>query len=146
MATSHVNRVRGWKVGFCDSLGYVRSLLWFLTVLSRAVAIPGRYAPGLYAFNGVSVEVGEGLYEHAKLPELPEKEEALLCLLDCRIYVVSPGQVIGYRHSEELDALHHLNLNSVDVDGGMFSSLLSEVYDQFFSFADVERQIVFIAP
>eukprot|EP00061_Rhincodon_typus_P004206 g22002.t1 len=48
--------------------------------------------------------------------------------------------------TEELDALHPLNFSSVDVDGGMFSSFLSEVNDQFFSFADVEGQIVFIAP
>eukprot|EP00061_Rhincodon_typus_P000133 g10609.t1 len=68
------------------------------------------------------------------------------CASLTRIYVESPGQVIGYRHSEELDAVHYLNLSSVDVDGGGFSSFLSEVDDQFFSFADVERQIVFIAP
>eukprot|EP00061_Rhincodon_typus_P010993 g35678.t1 len=55
-----------------------------------------------------------------------EEEEALLCLLDCRIHVGSPGQVVGYRHSEELDAVNPLNLSSVDVDGDVFSSFLSE--------------------
>eukprot|EP00061_Rhincodon_typus_P005284 g24596.t1 len=110
-------------------------------VLGRAVAIPGRYAPGQYAFYGTSVVAGEGPHGHAKFSEPPEEEEALLCLLDCRIYVGSPGQVVGYRHSEELDALYPLNLSSVDVDGGMFSSYLSEVDDQFFSFANIERQI-----
>eukprot|EP00061_Rhincodon_typus_P018584 g47806.t1 len=37
-------------------------------------------------------------------------------------------------------------VSSVDVDGSVFSSLLSEVNDQFFHSADVQRQIVFIAP
>eukprot|EP00061_Rhincodon_typus_P001732 g15607.t1 len=102
--------------------------------LGRAVAMPDRYAPGQYAFNGACVEVGEGSYGHAKFLELPEEKEALLCLLDCCIYVGSPEQVIRYHHSEELDVLHPLNLSSDDVDGGVFSSFLSEVSDQFFSF------------
>eukprot|EP00061_Rhincodon_typus_P012024 g37474.t1 len=101
--------------------------------LGKAVAIPGRYAPGQFAFNSASVEVDEGPYGHAKFPELPEEEEALLCLLDHRIYMGSPaGQVVGYHHSLELDAFNLLNLYSVDVDGGVFSSFLSEVNDQFF--------------
>eukprot|EP00061_Rhincodon_typus_P006176 g26530.t1 len=50
----------------------------------------------------------------------------------------SPGQVVGYRHSEELDALHSLKLSSVDADGGVFSYFLPEVNDQFFSFPDIE--------
>eukprot|EP00061_Rhincodon_typus_P011098 g35873.t1 len=79
-------------------------------VLGRTVAIPNRYAPKQY------VEVGEGPYGQAKYPEVREEEEALLCLLDCCIYVGSPGQVVGYHHSKELDALHPLNLSSVDVD------------------------------
>eukprot|EP00061_Rhincodon_typus_P004738 g23313.t1 len=74
------------------------------------------------------------------------KKEVLLCLLDCRIDMESPGQVVGYRHSEVFDALHSLKLRSVGVDGGVFSSFLSEIDDQFFSFADLERQIVFITP
>eukprot|EP00061_Rhincodon_typus_P017937 g46877.t1 len=107
-------------------------------VLSRAVAIPRQYA-----FSGASVEVCEGPYGHAKFPEPPEEEEAFLCLLDCRIYVGSPGKIIDYHHSEELDTVHPFNLSPVDVDGCMFS-FLSEVDDQFFSCANIERQIVFI--
>eukprot|EP00061_Rhincodon_typus_P011042 g35770.t1 len=106
-------------------------------VLGRAVAVLGHYVPGQYAFNGAAVEVGEGPCGHAKFPELPEEEQALLCLLDCRVYMGSPGQVVGYRHSEELDALHPLKLSSADVGWGVFS-FLSEVNDQFFSFANVE--------
>eukprot|EP00061_Rhincodon_typus_P016869 g45308.t1 len=86
----------------------------------------GRNVSRQYAFNGEPVEVGEGPYGHAKFPELPEEEEALLCLLDCRIYLGSPRQVISYCHTGELDALHSLNLSSIDVDGGVFSSFLSE--------------------
>eukprot|EP00061_Rhincodon_typus_P002557 g17880.t1 len=108
-------------------------------VLGRAVTIPGHYAPRKYAFYGASVEVGEGPYGRTKFPEPPEEEEALLCLLDCRINVESPGQVVSYRHSEGLDGLHLLNLSSINVDGGVFSSFLSEVDDQFFSFADRDR-------
>eukprot|EP00061_Rhincodon_typus_P004624 g23030.t1 len=111
-------------------------------VLGRAVAIPSCYVPGHYALSGASVDVGEGLYGHAKFPEQPEEEEALLCRLDCLIYVGKAGQVVGYCQSEERDALHPLNLSSIDVDGGVFS-FLSEVDDQFFGFANVERQIVF---
>eukprot|EP00061_Rhincodon_typus_P007302 g28875.t1 len=62
-----------------------------------------------------NIEVGEGPDGHAKFPEPPEEEEASLCLLDCRIYMERPGQVVGYRHSEELDDLHSFNLNFVDV-------------------------------
>eukprot|EP00061_Rhincodon_typus_P018278 g47384.t1 len=50
--------------------------------------------------------------------EMPPEEEEVLCLFDCRIYVGSPEQVVGYRHSEELDAVNPLNHSSVDVDGG----------------------------
>eukprot|EP00061_Rhincodon_typus_P016056 g44072.t1 len=89
----------------------------FLMVLGRAVAVLGQYVPGQYAFNGASVESSEGPHGHAKFPELHKEEEALLCLLECRTYVGSPGQVIGYCHSEELDAFHSLHLSSVNVDG-----------------------------
>eukprot|EP00061_Rhincodon_typus_P007026 g28283.t1 len=47
---------------------------------------------------------------------------------------------VGYCHSNKLDTFHPLNLSSVDVDGGVFSSFLSEVNDEFFSFADIERE------
>eukprot|EP00061_Rhincodon_typus_P008956 g32034.t1 len=39
-----------------------------------------------------------------------------------------------------------LHFRSVDVDGGVFSSFLSEVSDQFFSFANVEGEVVITAP
>eukprot|EP00061_Rhincodon_typus_P003788 g20968.t1 len=74
------------------------------------------------------------------------RKRSVLVPPNCYIYVESPGQVIGYCHSEELDALHPVNLSSIDVDGGVFSSFISKLYDQSFSFPDVERQIVFIAP
>eukprot|EP00061_Rhincodon_typus_P011177 g36010.t1 len=114
-------------------------------VLGRAVAVPGCYAPGQYAFYGASVKVGEGHYGYAEFPEPPEEEEALLCLLDHLIYVGRPGQFVGYRHSKELDTLNPFNLCSIDEDGDGFSSVLSEVSDQFFCFADIERELVIIA-
>eukprot|EP00061_Rhincodon_typus_P014247 g41159.t1 len=107
-----------------------------------AVAVLGYYAIGQYAFYGASVKVGECPYEFA-YTKFPEQEQALLCLLDRCTYMGNPGQVVGYRHSQEPDAF---NPCSVDVHGGVFSSFLSEVNDQFFSFADIEREAVNIAP
>eukprot|EP00061_Rhincodon_typus_P007111 g28455.t1 len=66
------------------------------------------------------------LYGHAKFPELPRKKRRC-----CAFMAVAFKWEVQNR--------------SVDVDGGVFSSLLSEVDNQFFSFANIERQIVFIA-
>eukprot|EP00061_Rhincodon_typus_P006490 g27185.t1 len=99
----------GRKVGFRDGLACAHHLL------GRVVAILGHYVPGQYAFNGASVEVDEGPYGHANLPD----EQEVLCRLDRRIYVGSSGQVVGYRRSKELDALHSLNHSSIDVNGGI---------------------------
>eukprot|EP00061_Rhincodon_typus_P010385 g34628.t1 len=47
----------------------------------------------------------------------------------------SPGQVVSYHHSKELDVVHLANISSIEVDGHVFSSFLSEVKSQFFNFA-----------
>eukprot|EP00061_Rhincodon_typus_P010169 g34250.t1 len=65
------------------------------------------------------------------------------CAFLTHICLESPGQVVGYRQYEELDAPNRLCLRSVDVDRGMFS-FLSEVSDEFFSFAAVERLLLLL--
>eukprot|EP00061_Rhincodon_typus_P002036 g16426.t1 len=113
----------------------------FLMVLGRAVAVPGRYAPRYCAFYGASVKVGEDPYGHAEFRKPTKEEEVFFCLLDLRIYVGSPGEIVGYHHSQEFDIFNPLSLNSIDLGRGVFSSFLSEVNDQFFSFANIEREV-----
>jgi len=70
----------------------------------------------------------------------------LLRLFDYSIGVQRPGQVVRYRHSGEFDALHSLDLRSVDEDRRVLPSGLPEVNDQLvIRFASVEGEIVVVA-
>ena len=56
-------------------------------VVSGAVAIPGGDASSEDALNGTAIEGPEDAGAHAESFQSPEKEEALLRLLHCLVYV-----------------------------------------------------------
>ncbi|CAB1428703.1 unnamed protein product [Pleuronectes platessa] len=60
---------------------------------------------------------------------------------------MGPGQVISDVDPEELEAADSLHRGPVDGEGGVFHSLsLPVVHDQLLRFADVEMEVVVLAP
>ena len=61
--------------------------------------------------------------------------------------MVSPGQVITDVDPEEPEAADSLHSSPVDGEGGVFYSLsLPVVHDQLLRFADIEMEVVVLAP
>ena len=61
--------------------------------------------------------------------------------------MVGPGQVITDVDPKEPEAADSLHRSPVDGEGGVFYSLsLPVVHDQLLCFADVEKQVVVLAP
>eukprot|EP00061_Rhincodon_typus_P016780 g45172.t1 len=63
-------------------------------------------------------------------------------VLSCSVNIDGPGQHVGDRHSQELEALDHLHLSTIDADRVVFSTMLPEVDDQLLRFDDVDGEIV----
>ncbi|CAB1457121.1 unnamed protein product [Pleuronectes platessa] len=98
-----------------------------------AAAIPGGDAASQDALYGAPVEVAENPGVHVELPD--------------GVFVMGPGQVISDVDPEELEAADSLHLGPVDGEGGVFfSSSLPVVHDQLLRFADVEMEVVVLAP
>ena len=61
--------------------------------------------------------------------------------------MVSPGQVLGDVDPKELEAADPLYCCPIDGDGGVsYSLLLPVVHNQLLSFAEVEMEVVVLAP
>lgn len=61
--------------------------------------------------------------------------------------VVDPGQVLTDINPEEAEAADFLHCSPINGDGGMsFSLLLPVVHNQLLCFADVENEVVVLAP
>ncbi len=61
--------------------------------------------------------------------------------------MVSPSQVLADVNPEEPEAADSLHHSPIDGEGGMFFSLsLPVVHDQLLCFADIEMEVVVLAP
>ena len=49
-------------------------------------------------------------------------------------------------YAEELEALHLLHCDTVDVDRGVLPLLFPEVHDQLLYFVDIEREVIILEP
>ena len=112
------------------------------------VSIPNWDAACQQALDGGPVEVCEDAGVHTKFSQSPKKKELLTSFLDRGVCSKCPGYVLSDVHAEEPEAADPLNLSIADVDGGGGSTSLmsSVIHDHLLHFADIEREVVCLAP
>ncbi len=96
-------------------------------VASGAVSKPGGDAAGQDVLHSTGVEGSEDSGARSKLPQPSQEEEALMCLLQHRICVSRPCEILGDVNAEELKAVYSLHRCLFDGDGCVFSALSPEI-------------------
>ena len=107
----------------------------------------GAPVEGQDTLYGAPVEVAEYPGVHVEPPQPAEEEEPLSSFFgDCG-GVKSPCQVLSDVDPEEPEAADSLHRSAIDGDGGVsLSLLLPVIYNQPLGFADVEMEVVILAP
>ncbi len=75
--------------------GSLHDPLQSFAIAAGAVSIPGSDAAGEDALHSAGVEWVEDVGTRSKIPLVPEEKEALLCLLQHRICVSRPCEVLS---------------------------------------------------
>ncbi len=103
-------------------------------VASGAVSKPGGDTASQDALHSAGVEGPEDSGARSKLPQPSQEEDALMCLLQHRICVSRPCEILSDVNAEE----HKGTL--VDGDGCVcvFSALSPEIHHQLLGLVDVE--------
>ncbi len=99
---------------------------------------PGGDTAGQDALHSAGVEGSEDSGARSKLPQPPQEEETLMCLLQHCICVSRPCEILGDVNAEELKAAHPLHRCLVDGDGCVFSALSPVIHHQLLGLVDVE--------
>ena len=76
------------------------------------------------------------------LLQSPQEEETLVSLLDQGGGVEGPREILGDVDTQELKAGDTLNLCPVDLDGGVCSSFLPEVPEEFIEDPQEQMQLI----
>ncbi len=136
-----VDVLEGGKLTSNNVAGSSHNPFQSFTVASGAVSKPGGDAAGQDALHSAGVEGSEA---RSKLPQPPQEEEALMCLLQHCICVSRPCEILCDVNAEELTAVYPLHRCLVDGDGCVFSAFSPEIHHQLLGLVDVEGEVVLL--
>ncbi len=115
--------LEGGKLTSNNVAGSSHNPLQSFAVASGAISKPGGDAAGQDALHSAGVKGPEDSGARSKLPQPPQEEETLMCLLQHCIFVSRPSEILGDVNAEELKAVYPLHRCLVDGDGCVFSAL-----------------------
>ncbi len=133
-----VDVLEGGKLTSNNVAGSSHDPLQSFAVASGAVSKPGGDTAGQDALHIAGVEGSEDAGARSKLPQPPQEEEALMCLLQHCICVSRPCEILSDVNAEELKAAHPLHRCLVDGDGCVYSALSPEIHHQLLGLVDVK--------
>ncbi len=118
-----------------------------LAVLTGAVSIPHWDALSQYTFYGPWIECFQDCWRDPEFPQLLQMVQSLPGFLNLCLNVCSPSQVLRDVYTEVLEAAYPLHRGSTDHKRSVGQQVsLSEVHNQLFSFAHIQRETVVLAP
>ncbi len=118
-----------------------------LAILAGAVSIPHWDALSQYTFYGPCIESFQDCWWDPEFPQLSQMVQSLPGFLDLCLNVCSPSQVLGDVYNEVLEAAYSLHRGPADHKRSVGQQVsLSEVHNQLFSFAHIQRETVVLAP
>ncbi len=100
-----------------------------------------------YTFYGPWIESFQDCWWDPEFPQLSQMVQSLPGFLNLCLNVCSPSQVLGDVYTEVLEAAHPLHRGPTDHKRSVGPQVsLSEVHNQLFSFAHIQRETVVLAP
>ncbi len=90
-----VDVLEGGKLTSNNVAGSSHDPLQSFAIAAGAVSIPGGDTAGQDALHSAGVEWAEDVGTHSKFPQAHKENEALLCLLQLRICVSRPCEVLS---------------------------------------------------
>jgi len=138
-ASCVVDASHGWEMAADDALCCLHHPLEGLVISSGTATKPGTNATREDALDCAHVNVSEGFCRHAKFAESPQKVKPLLGSFYSRVRLPGPGEEIEAGSKQSTSALSMCR-------GGMTPQSLPDVYNHLLSLADVEREVVALAP
>ncbi len=141
-----VDVLEGGKLTSKNVAGSSHDPLQSPAVASGAVSKPGSDTAGQDALHSAGVEGSEDSGARSKLPQPPQEEETLMCLLQHCICVSRPCEILGDVNAEELKAVYPLHRCLVDGDVCVFSALSPVIHHQLLGLVDVEGEVVLLTP
>ncbi len=118
-----------------------------LAILTGAVSIPHWDTLSQYTFYGPWIESFQDCWWDPEFPQLSQMVQSLPGFLNLCLNGCSPTQVLGDVYTEVLEAAYSLHRGPPDHKRGVGQQVsLSEVHNQLFSFAHIQRETVVLAP
>ncbi len=115
--------------------------------LGWSVSIPHWDALSQYTFYGPRIESFQDCWRDPEFPQLSQMVQPLPGFLNLCLNVCSPSQVLGDVYTEVLEAAYSLHRGPTDHKRSVGQQVsLSEVHNQLFSFAHIQRETVVLAP
>ncbi len=100
-----------------------------------------------YTFYGPWIESFQDCWRDPEFPQLSQMVQPLPGFLNLCLNVCSPSQVLGDVYTEVLEAAYSLHRGPTDHKRSVGQQVsLSEVHNQLFSFAHIQRETVVLAP
>ncbi len=116
-------------------------------VLIGDVSIPHWDALSQLTFYGPWIESFQDSWWDTEFPQLSQMVKSLPGFLNLCLNVCSPSQVLWEVYTKVLEAAHPLHMVPTDHKRSVGSLLsLTEIHNQLFSFAHIQRETVVLAP
>ncbi len=130
-----------------DVLSQAHNSLQSFAVLVCGITIPHWDALNQYTFYGPWIESFQDSWWDPEFSQLSQMVQSLPGFLDLCLNVCNPSQDLRDVYTEVLEVAHPLHRGPTDHNRGVGSLLsLPEVHGQLFSFSNVQRETVVLAP